>query len=263
MKKKIIIVSLLCLCLCSEALAYRINRTIKGAPIKRSEARLIMKVTGGMDPAVVKNAMAIWNSVETSSFVMSVGNSADTIKVGKLPKNIAGETKTWYNVGTGIILDSHITIIKQFKESRIVVGHELGHTLSLDHSENRDALMWREYTGKQGLTQDDRNGISELYPKGDSGGGGGGGGCFITTAAYGSELAEEVVLFKKFRDDYLVKTEAGRAVMKFYYRYSPYYADIIRKDNETRAAIRALLWPMATALEIHYREGSPSSSSKD
>ena len=231
----VIIVGLLSLCLCSEALAYRINRTSNGDPIKRSEPKLIMKVTGDMDPAIVKGAMALWNSVESSSFVMSAGaNSDDTIKIGKLPENVAGETKTWYNTNSGIILYSTITIIKRFKDSRIVVAHELGHTLSLGHSEVKDALMWYQYTSKQKLTQDDRDGITELYPVG-GGGGGGGGGCFIATAAYGSELADEVELFKKFRDDYLVQTDAGRSFIKFYYRHSPYYADIIRKNKQTTA----------------------------
>lgn len=71
--------------------------------------------------------------------------------------------------------------------------------------------------------------------------GGGGGGCFIATAVYGTETAEEVVLLKKFRDEHLMKNLPGRAFVKFYYRYSPAFADYLRRHNKAKTVVRAAL----------------------
>ena len=89
------------------------------------------------------------------------------------------------------------------------------------------------------------------------GGGGGGGacgqggpcGCFIATAAYGSAMAGEVVALRRFRDDHLMKSEAGRAFVRLYYRYSPAVADYIRERDSLRAAVRWVLWPVVSTIK--------------
>ena len=76
-----------------------------------------------------------------------------------------------------------------------------------------------------------------------------GGGCFIATAAYGSSMAGEVVTLRRFRDDHLMKSEAGRAFVRLYYRYSPAVADYIRERESLRAAVRWGLWPVVSAIK--------------
>jgi hypothetical protein len=71
-----------------------------------------------------------------------------------------------------------------------------------------------------------------------SGGGGGGGGCFIATAAYGTPFEGHVMILRQFRDVYLLPTRIGRALVDFYWKYSPPLADFIAKHDSLRAAVR-------------------------
>jgi hypothetical protein len=51
------------------------------------------------------------------------------------------------------------------EDFRVVILHELGHTVSLNHDPNNtSAVMWPDFTCKLNLTQDDKNGIGYLYP---------------------------------------------------------------------------------------------------
>jgi hypothetical protein len=82
------------------------------------------------------------------------------------------------------------------------------------------------------------------------GGGGGGGGCFIATAAYGSANADDVLIFREFRDRHLITNPPGRLLVRAYYRFSPPLADIISKHENMRAAVRCWLSPLASTCKF-------------
>ncbi len=72
--------------------------------------------------------------------------------------------------------------------------------------------------------------------------------CFIATAAYGSYLASEVETLREFRDQYLMRSEVGREIVKVYYQYSPDIAEVIAGDELLRAAVRILLTPIVYSI---------------
>ena len=75
-------------------------------------------------------------------------------------------------------------------------------------------------------------------------GAGGGTGCFIATAAFGTPLAEEVIVLKKFRDNVLLKTVSGKEFVRFYYAFSPPIADFIRNKSLLKTIVREYLEPL-------------------
>lgn len=68
--------------------------------------------------------------------------------------------------------------------------------------------------------------------------------CFIATAAFGSDMAPEVQSFRDFRNQYLFSSSAGKEFVRFYYKYSPYFANLIAQSDVARATVRIALWPL-------------------
>ncbi|MBI5665623.1 MAG: hypothetical protein HZC49_11155 [Nitrospirae bacterium] len=74
------------------------------------------------------------------------------------------------------------------------------------------------------------------------------GKCFIATAAYGSYLADEVRVFRRFRDEYLLTNPAGSAFVRYYYEYSPPAADYIKSHATLKTAVRCMLTPVVYSI---------------
>ena len=68
--------------------------------------------------------------------------------------------------------------------------------------------------------------------------------CFIATAAYGTSLAPQLSVLRKFRDRCL-----PNSIVNLYYRLSPPVADFIRKHAKTRSAVRAVIDLLVKALK--------------
>ena len=71
--------------------------------------------------------------------------------------------------------------------------------------------------------------------------------CFVATAAYGSYDHPHVVVLRDFRDQVLLKSGAGHAVVDTYYAVSPGPARWLAGSDGTRAVARVALWPVTLA----------------
>jgi hypothetical protein len=72
---------------------------------------------------------------------------------------------------------------------------------------------------------------------------GAGSWCFIATAAYGTSMAEEIEILREFRDEYLLTSTVGKALVEFYYRVSPPIAEFITEHPSLKPIVRAGLLP--------------------
>jgi hypothetical protein len=84
-----------------------------------------------------------------------------------------------------------------------------------------------------------------------------GGRWLITTAAYGSRMAEEVAVFEHFRDKVLLTNAIGKVLVSSYYKYSPSLADYVAKSPVIRKVVRIGLYPIL-GLSKWFMEESPT-----
>jgi hypothetical protein len=69
-------------------------------------------------------------------------------------------------------------------------------------------------------------------------------GCFIATAAYGTPMAKEIDVLRRFRDQKLLTTPLGQLAVAAYYSLSPPIAAALTTDERLRAGARALVDPI-------------------
>ena len=84
----------------------------------------------------------------------------------------------------------------------------------------------------------------EVPPPDNNGGSKGAGSCFIATAAFGTPIAEEVKILKRFRDQYLQTNVIGREFVAFYYEHGPAWAEYISDKENLKAMVRMGLRPI-------------------
>ena len=65
-------------------------------------------------------------------------------------------------------------------------------------------------------------------------------GCFIATAVYG-EAAPELHFFRLFRDEFLLRSTAGRGFVSFYYLSSPRIAKLLAKSEYAKRFVKVIL----------------------
>ena len=74
--------------------------------------------------------------------------------------------------------------------------------------------------------------------------------CFIATAAYGTPMAKEITILRRFRDLSLESSLIGRQLVSFYYGTSPPLAKIIARNNNMKTFVRLCLKPIIHFFEL-------------
>lgn len=139
---------------------------------------------------IIKDSVAVWNNVPTSSVKVSYGGST-TSTIASSPTTVYCETNfqavvgadqnfvpgaasvstTGGRISQGILylnVSAGNANIANFDQTilKVILAHEIGHILGLGHSGSTNSLMYFDASARQKLSisQDDIDGISYLYP---------------------------------------------------------------------------------------------------
>lgn len=66
-------------------------------------------------------------------------------------------------------------------------------------------------------------------------------GCYIATMAYGDYDHPQVMVLRKFRDEYLDKRDWGKRFIKYYYAHSPIWVEHLKNHKTVNLLIRKCL----------------------
>lgn len=111
-----------------------------------------------------------------------------------------------------------------FKKSKKIVPH-------IEYRCSTDGVEWKESLARRAA-----------------------GGCFIATATFGTPMAHEVNILKRFRDSFLLRNRYGEIFVRSYYRLSPPIARAIKRSEMLRRFVRVLLVPIVNLFNFLYRK---------
>ncbi|MDQ3334846.1 MAG: fibronectin type III domain-containing protein [Myxococcota bacterium] len=74
--------------------------------------------------------------------------------------------------------------------------------------------------------------------------------CFVATAAYGTVLAHDVEMLRRFRDFMLQSTVLGELAVEAYYTFGPAIAGAVGESELLRATSRAVLDPIVRTVKV-------------
>jgi hypothetical protein len=121
-----------------------------------------------------------------------------------------------------------------------------------DHADNDSAL-----SNQLEVTPASTTDFWEAYQS--AGGSEEGGFCFIATAAYGTPLEAELGTLRRFRDQLLLQSEAGRWLVARYYETGRFWAAWIADKPALRAVVRVLLVPVVWFADLVLTLGAEGS----
>lgn len=79
--------------------------------------------------------------------------------------------------------------------------------------------------------------------------------CFVTTAAYGSNMAAKVQTFRDFRNKFLLSNSWGTKFVQAYYHFGPFAARFINNYPSLKPVARIALWPLWAFAQLSLSQG--------
>jgi len=173
---------------------------------------------------------------ETVSFTgTGVNTTADiSITWASLPSS-----PYFYKVANGTWIQIYPTNNSTGIRNVFLSGRTLRYTVTDNSDADEDSTVG---TIKDPVAVGDMKGITV-------GGGSVSATCFIATAAYGSPMAPQVQILRKFRNLFLLTNPMGEALIRIYYDYSPPVADFITKHADIRKLVR---WSLLSLVGISW-----------
>jgi hypothetical protein len=198
---------------------------------------------------------------EADTEVEVTGNA--TVTVAQFADNPGGYSPTGFNS-----LDNYIDVYIPYAGEATEVEIRLYYTdaevaaAGIDEESLRlfwwDGAVWSEcsnggvntastngYSGYMWaiITEDTTPSLEDLQGTPFSGYGTTQGYCFVATAAYGTSMAEEIQVLRKFRDECLLTNPVGEGLVDFYYQVSPPMAEFITEHPSLKPIVRTALTP--------------------
>ena len=269
---------------CSEyAWGYQVSRVSDSGPEIRwatPSADFYINTAGGPlgTLSAIQAAMKTWTDVSTSKFSFIYrGQTTHTncgindgtnitcfASLGAGDANTLARNTYWFSAQTGFLSDSDIEFNTDYAwatdrsmnalDLQTLTLHELGHSLSLEDLKNTGDTAKVMYGFcdlgeiKRSLTQDDKDGITYLYP---------GGGTTTTTTIITVTCPAEYVLgqdhpdlqqLRALRDDVLSRSVVGRRIIQMYYNNSDSINAAIQRSPALRMAARSFFEAAAMLL---------------
>lgn len=189
--------------------------TIKGGELKVNSADVITRPRGKKELAKHRKELNIYLKKPIDSAVAGSTvriNKVDIDRVDAVVKN----KKSVFAIFAGIALLIVLTAVLIYALITIAVKGS-------DESSNQSADS----------SADSSNDSSNDSSKGS--------GCYVATMVYGSYEAPEVLVLRKFRDNFLTNYSVGRSFIRWYYAHSPSFVARFKHSPMMNNIIRFLL----------------------
>lgn len=223
------------------ATIYLLNTFPRTAEIEATIDALIDRLPRSMEDRTV--------SLQHAMLDESLQERASTFIYGAYNTNLLGAFDAIYN--TRISMD--MTMMKELEDGpggpmasvAAVVGQALFGAGNRAPMIETMAIFDKHYANIVGANNAHRKSPNQATPTGA-----GSSSCFVATACYGSPNQDTVIVFRRFRESVLKRSNWGRWFTKTYYKLSPPLADAIRHHALVRTPITHALNLGAKAIQL-------------